>query len=229
MPWIATAALVAWLIGGPVDPVARANFPNLLVEFGEGSVTYLYLDQADPPNVTIGRGNMLPTLGDALALDWSGASAQAVQAAWLRVKSHPELAKDGGGAFASLTTIRATQTSIDALIGSRLNEIDAVARAEWPGWDAAPPLKQEGLARIMWACGPRIAPGPGRDPTKTWPKLRAAWIARDRAACAAECRIPSLDRTEPGANDREAQLFEADDGWGEPADTDPPPTEPAPT
>ncbi len=182
-----------------MDPQARAAFPDLLLEFGEGATDWMYLDQAPQHNVTIGRGNMLPTLDAALALDWGDATPAEVRAAWLKVVSHPDLAHKGGGAFAPLTTVRATKASLDGLIQARLDQFDAELRLTWPGWDEAPGAAQEALMRLAWACGPALAP--------RWPRLHQLWTARDWAGCAEECAIPALDATEPGANERERQLF----------------------
>lgn len=205
--FVSMVALTAWLEGAPpVDPIARAKFPDFLLECGEGSTDWLYLDQGHPPNVTIGRGNLLPNLAAALRLDWRDAqgmpvSSSAVQAAWLRVVSHPELAVHGGGAYKALTSVRATQTSIDALIDTEIDRFEGVLRAQWPGWDVAPGAAQEALMRLAWAVGPAFAP--------KWPRLHAAWVARNWQECAVECRIPSLDAVEPHANDAEAALFES--------------------
>ena len=189
-----------------MDPIARSRFPDFLLECGEGAANWMYLDQADPPNVTTGRGNMLATLHDAMILDWrkpdnSPASPQDIQVAWLRVKTQPHLARQGGGAFASLTSIRATKASIDALIQSRIDLFDAELREDWPGWDTSPSPAQKALMRLAWACGGRLA--------SRWPRLHTAWVARNWAECARQCRIPALDGTEPGANDLEAALFRA--------------------
>ena len=218
MAFISSARLISALLSPfaevPVDPVARTAFPQLLIEFGEGSTTYGYPDNEG--NITIGRGNMLQTYAAFAALDWQGATANQIQTAWTVLQTAAAKVKrdgpdrwPGGGHYEGLTTIRATQASIDALIDSRLNEIDAVARTEWPGWDDVPRNAQEALARLMWACGPELAP--------RWPKLHAAWVAKRWDICAQECRIPSLDQTEtgdpkhgiPSANDLEAGIFES--------------------
>jgi len=222
MAYVSIAMLAAWLGGNPVDPVARAFFPTLLVEFGEGSTRFGYPDEDG--DTTIGRGNKIDTLAAWSALDWSNldgspASQMQVQTAWTQlqtagaqVRAAGRAAWRGGGHYEGLTKIRASQDSIDALIGSRLDEFDRILRAQWPGWDAAPPKKQEALMRLAWACGTE---GPKGLNVHGWPKLHAAWVARNGVACAAECRIPRLDATEPGANALEASLFEADDGWGD--------------
>jgi hypothetical protein len=208
---ISIAALNGWLYGGIVDPQARAEFPALLLSFGEGSTLYPYPD--DEGNITIGRGNLLPSLAAFSAIEWvnpdsTPASANAVQTAWLTMQGHASIVKangpdrwPGGAAFAKYTAIRATQQSVDALIEARLDQFDTAARRDWPGWDSSPPAAQKALMRLYWACGEGgMAPG-------KWPHLHTAWIAQDWATCARECVIPALDATEPNANTLESALF----------------------
>lgn len=202
-----------------MDPVARAEFPDLLIEFGEGDTDWPYPDNAG--NITIGRGNMLPNQSAFMWLDWRNpdgavASSTQLQTAWLtlqsaaaRVRSLGPKKWPGGGYYETLTSIRASRASIDALIQARLDENDRILRAQWPGWDAAKPNAQKALMRLAWALGPEFA--------RRWPRLHQAWVAQEWHICAQECRIPSLDQTEPGdpahgipsANDIEAGLFES--------------------
>lgn len=191
-----------------MKPEVLANFPAFLVACGEGDVDYLYLDQGRPPNVTIGKGNLLPSLAAAQALGWlrpdkSPATAAEVQQAWATVLLHPELAPDGGEAFARLTTIRATRASLDALLSAKVASFDAFCRREWPGFEDAPWQAEEALLRIVYACGP------GKANRVHWPKLWAAWCAQDWYGCSTQCAMPGLNGVEPRANDLEAALFRA--------------------
>lgn len=188
-----------------MDPTARANFPAFLLTCGEGSTDWMYLDQHKPnPIVTIGYGNALFSLPQALRLDWGSASAAEVTTAWNAVVARPDLAPHGGGAFAALTTARATGASITRLIQGKIDLFEAELRHDWPGWDAAPGPAQEALMRMAWACGGRLAPH--------WPKLHAAWCNCDWAECANQCAIPALYQTEPNANAAEAELFRSAGG-----------------
>jgi hypothetical protein len=215
-PRIADLGRIIWTLDGfaeekPVDPVARANFPALVTEFGEGCTDYGYVDNAG--NVTIGRGNLIPNLAAWMALDWGDASFTEIQTAWLVLQGQASIVKaggpkewPGGGYFAKFTTIRATQASLDALVQARLDEFDAALRAEWPGWDDAPPDAQSVLMRLAWACGTEGLKGVNRH---GWPKLWAYWSAKQWGSpgCADECSIPALDETEPGANAKAKALF----------------------
>ena len=204
-----------------MDPQARALFPHLLLEFGEGSTTYGYPDNGG--TITLGEGNACETFAQFADLDWrnpdnSSASSDQVQAAWralqvaaAQVRQNGPRKWPGGGHYASLTTIRATQDSINALIQKRIDQFDSSARLLWPGWDDAPEPAQDVLMRLMWACGTRGVHGVN---ATGWPRLHAAWVAKrwgvttdDGPGCADECAIPALDETEPGANDRARQLF----------------------
>jgi hypothetical protein len=216
MPIVYMAALTAWLAGGtPVDSGARANFPALLVEFGEGATLYGYPDNEG--NITIGRGNEIPNYAAWQGLDWTltdgvtPATFTQVQTAWLALSTAAKIVKangpdkwPGGGHYESYTSVRATQASIDALIQQRLDEFDSALRAGWEGWDDAPPAAQSVLMRLAWACG---TVGPKGVNAIGWPKLHAFWVAKDWAGCATECSIPALDNTEPGANERAKAMF----------------------
>jgi GH24 family phage-related lysozyme (muramidase) len=197
--------------GMPVDPVARQNFPDLMMSMGEGFTDWGYPD--DVGNITIGRGNLIPNLTVWCTLYWvnldgSDANSAQVQTAWLQlhnaaahVLSEGKDKWPGGGAYKSITSIRATKASLDALAYARLDAFDATLTAEWPGYQDAPPPAQSALMRLIWACG-----GGGFNPTK-WPKLYAFWCAKDYAGCATECDLPSVAKTEPKANEMERELF----------------------
>jgi GH24 family phage-related lysozyme (muramidase) len=210
MAFVSHAALVGWLYGGsPVDPQARAEFPDLLLEFGEGATTYGYPDNMG--NITIGRGNEIPNLDAWEALDWGDANPDEIVYAWAALQAAAEEVKangpnewPGGGAFAGKTKIRATQESIDLLIQKRLDEFDSALRQEWPGWDEAPPPAQSVLMRLAWACGTVGKKGVNHI---GWPKLYAFWVAKNWAGCSTQCAIPALEKTEPGANERARELF----------------------
>ena len=215
---ISMVALSGWLYGGQVDPQARADFPALVTSLGEGCTDYGYPDNEG--NITIGRGNEIPSLAAWMALDWGDASATEIQTAWLVLQGQASIVKSrgpgawpGGQAYARYTTIRASQASLDALVERRLDEFDAELRAGWPGWDDAPPSAQSVLMRLAWACGTQ---GPTGVNARGWPKLHAFWVAKNWGAtlpdgtvtgCASECAIPALELTEPGANERARAMF----------------------
>ncbi len=185
-----------------MNPEARASFPDFLIACGEGRCDWMYGDRKGL--VTTGIGQMLPTPQSALAFDWRNAdgtasSISAVEAAWMTIRNHGELAGHGGGAYRGLTSIRATQASIDARVLSTVDAFEVTLRAQWPGWYVAPPSAQKGLMRLAWALGPAFA--------VEWPKLHAAWVSGEWETCADECRIPELDIDEPRANDLTAALF----------------------
>lgn len=186
-----------------MDPRAREQIVPFLLRSGEGFELLLYLDEKGI--VTTGVGNALFTSADALALDWrrpdhTPASDAEVLGAYAAVSARKDLAGHGAGAFTAVTMIRTTAASIGALIDRDIARYEGILRQQWAEWDAAPWPAQLALLRLAWACGPYFAP--------RWPKLHAAWTAKDWGACAGECRIPALDRTEPGANNAEAALFE---------------------
>jgi GH24 family phage-related lysozyme (muramidase) len=207
-----------------MNPEARATFLDLMTQMGEGNTDYGYPDQLG--NITIGRGNLIPNLAMWMRLDWrnsdnSLASNNAVQTAWtlLQQQSIHVMAAGpdrwpGGGAFAWVTHIRATQACLDALAYAKLDAIDAKLAATWPGYAEAPPPAQQALARIAWACGTEPPKGCCQ---QGWPKLYAFWCAKDWATfdadgnpvsgCITECDLPSVRKTEPEALGLERDLF----------------------
>jgi hypothetical protein len=185
---------------------ALAQMAPFLIACGEGRVPWLYLDQSKPaPIVTTAIGCALFTLEACLALDWRDsqgmpALSNAVQAAWLRVRSHPELAPRGGGAFEGLTSIRLTDAAITALVAQRAGELERVGTVSLPSYADAPDAAQVGAMRLWWATG-------ANGFASRWPKFCAAFNAGDWSACAEEDTIPSIEKQEPGANELLSALF----------------------
>ena len=187
-------------------PSALAQLGPFLVACGEGRMGWLYLDQSEPtPIVTTAIGCALFTLADCLRLDWrnaddSQASDSAIQAAWLRVRSHPELAPHGGGAFETLTSVRLPEAAIDALVAQRAAELEHDGTPSLPGYADAPDAAQVGAMRLWWATG-------AHGFAARWPRFCAAFNAARWSECADEDVIPALAKTEPGANELLSALF----------------------
>jgi hypothetical protein len=188
-----------------VTPEALGRFVRFLLDCGEGDADYLYLDRHSPPVVTTGVGCALFTLAAACALPWrnadgSPASQAAIQAAWTRVRSHPEMAAGGGAAYAALTSIRLPPAAVLQLAAARVAAFEAQLLPAFPGYAAAPEEAQEGLCRLAWATG-------AAGFASRWPRFAAAWNAGRWAECAREDVIPALDSGEPRANGLESGLF----------------------
>lgn len=195
-----------------MNPTALAQLGPFLVKCGEGRVGWLYLDQAEPtPVVTTAIGCALFALADCLRLDWRNADGTkasdfAVQAAWLRVKGHPELAPRGGGAFVGLTSIRLSDAAIDQLVAQRAADFERDLVPQFPDFGLVPDAAQVGLMRLAWATGAADFDGSRGTPHR-FPKFSAAFRARQWAVCADECALPQIAKTEPKANGLLRDLF----------------------
>jgi len=172
----------------------------------EGYCTHMYLDVRGL--VTIGYGNLVDPISLTAGLDFRRPSGlqctpSEVSAAWLTVKNRQDLRKAGGGAYAQITTIRATETSITKLCNTKLDEIERVLKGVFPDWDNWPADAQLGALSIAWAAGPHtFATG--------WPKFTAAANAGNWVLASLNCHM--ADFANPGLRPRNAanvKLFEA--------------------
>lgn len=190
---------------------AIAELPGFLVRCGEGRVPYGYPDQRGI--VTTAIGCAIFDLQHWMSLDWrnpdrSPASPWGKQQAYIVLRScAAKVIADGpdrwpgGGHYENVTSIRLTDEGIDALVAERAAGFE-VDLETWPGWANVPWQAQVGLARVAWATG-------SHGLKTRFPRLYAAWCARDWATCADESRIPALDETEPQANGLEREMFMA--------------------
>lgn len=178
-------------------------FPTFSKRF-EGYVQWMYLDIKGL--VTVGVGNLIDPEVSALSLpfvDHSGAKASAAQisAEWRKLKGMPELAKKGHLACQAITELRLTDADIHTLVRQRLaaNEVGLVKTfPEFQGWSADAQL---GVLSMAWAMGSGF-------PAK-WPKFKAACLARNWLAAAADCRMKEAGN--PGIvprNDANQRLFQ---------------------
>jgi hypothetical protein len=163
----------------------------------EGHLPYMYLDELGL--VTTGIGDLIDPISVALALPWQiggyAATQQEIGDQWTRVKGATGLEKRGGGAFASLTTVRLTEDAIDALVRGKAAEMEGTLRAKFTAWDSAPADAQLATILTAWAEG-------AYGLTHAWPRFDAAFLACDWATCASQCH---LDETgNPGLVPRNA-------------------------
>jgi GH24 family phage-related lysozyme (muramidase) len=177
--------------------VVRGIFPSWSARF-EGSTRYFYCDIKGL--VTIGVGLLAEPLAlvNGLAFrrsDNTPATAQEVGAAWLVVKSRQDLRTHGGGAYAGLTTLRATQESLDWLLVRKLDQMEARVRATFPEWDTFPAAAQLAMASMMWAAGPVVFAG--------FPRFSEAVRVQDWTTCAQTCHLD--DSHNPGLRPRNSE------------------------
>jgi GH24 family phage-related lysozyme (muramidase) len=185
----------------PMYPSVHDAFVAFTQRF-EGHTTWLYNDRKGM--TTIGYGNLVEQNGAPLIppelqfvhRDGSPATQAEVLAAWRAVHAMQSMNARGGGAFASLTTIRATEASIRLLVEAKLVEAERVLRVHFPGYDGFPSDAQLGLLSLAWALGPAFAP--------KWPKFTAAVNAGEWETAADECRMSDAEEAaNPGVVPRD--------------------------
>ena len=167
------------------DPQQR-DFRNHLAVF-EGRISWMYLDDAVPGNVTAGIGHMIPT-GVAAVMVF-GPESTAID--WLAVKAaSPGMA---ASAYAHLTTCRLSPEAIDALCDADTADCWARLLRSVPTLPGYPPGVQQALLDLEY------------DPGVTkFPKMLHAMEVGDWATAARESLRPQLAKSR---NDYTAQLI----------------------
>jgi len=177
--------------------------PSVLDQWVPFSVTFesfldfLYLD--DEGLVTIGMGLLVDPQKYLAGIDFvfpatgKPAGPADVAAAWLKVKGLQKLAKGGGAAFASFTTIRATADSLTRAAQRKLAADVALLLPFFPAFAAFPAAGQLLILSMAWAMGP--------EEFAKWPHFCAAVNAGDWAAVAVPHGAPaSCEMSEVGEN-----------------------------
>jgi hypothetical protein len=157
----------------------------------EGILAFLYLDVKCL--VTVAIGNLVDPIGAALSLpfvrpDGTPASRVEIAAAWHAVKARTDLARMGGAAFASVTTIRLTPDGINAMVWQRMASNESFLVKRFPAFDTWPADAQLALHSIAWAAGPGWAA----------PHFDAAARALDFATCAGPAGDANADPSKRG-------------------------------
>ena len=148
--------------------IVRTAFPKWVEQF-ESRVNYMYLDIGDlndlsvPGRVTTGLGDLIDTPKEATDLEWarpdgSIASYEEVFGAWCDVRNSQSIRRQGGAAFARLTTIRLTEASLDALIDARMAANCAMTDRYIPNFEALNANGQLGIMSLDWAMGAAFEP-----------------------------------------------------------------------
>ncbi|RZI53879.1 MAG: M23 family metallopeptidase [Pseudonocardia sp.] len=169
----------------------------------EGYLDFMYLDTKNL--VTTGMGNLIDPRSTAEALPWYDkntgeyCSIDEIDAAWDTVKSRTDLASHGGGAFKNVAPLRLTEQAIEALISSKLHEMESYLERRPPFTDFQiwPADAQLGLLSMAWGMGPAFK----------FPKFQSHASVRDWTGAADECRFNPDVGTIKIRNDRNQQLF----------------------
>lgn len=162
-------------------PSVRSAFITFTTPL-EGRVNYMYLDVKGL--VTTGVGNLIDNPSDAQRLPWFRGDMQKanpgeIADAWNTVKKRKDLALQGGGVYKKLTSLRLSETAVDALVYEKLDEMDKYLTGRFPAYKDFPADGQLALLSMSWALGPAFK----------FPKFEAALSAGDFMLAAEECRI----------------------------------------
>ncbi|MEU5324324.1 peptidoglycan-binding domain-containing protein [Streptomyces sp. NPDC021056] len=158
----------------------RNNFSAFSTRL-EGRVNHMYRDSLG--NVTIGIGNKIDPVADALALSSLGAPLlrNGTNKAATNAEITTEWTKVKGGS--TVTTLHLSEVSIDTLVTTRLDQNETTLRTIFPGLDDWPADAQLAILSMAWGVGPN-----GLRPPK-FPKLRQAIGMRTWFAAARECNM----------------------------------------
>jgi hypothetical protein len=176
----------------------------------EGNIPYMYLDTK--LLVTIGIGNLIDPISQALTLPFQfkvnnaigapagrAATRQEIEKEWLSLKNHPNksaLARTGHTSCARITSLELTVGTRQRLFDRVTNEHETQLTTYFADFAKWPADAQLGLMAMAWGLGKYF-------PAK-WPKFTAACKKEDFATAAKESRI-STWRTE--RNDQSVLLF----------------------
>jgi hypothetical protein len=158
----------------------------------EGVVRYMYLDIKGL--VTIGVGNLIDPMGEALALPFRyknrpaiRASQSEIEAEWKLIKGNTALARRGHRACEPLTNLELDDIAIDTLVNDRLLKNEGFLKRQnaFIDFDKWPADAQLGLLSMAWALGPGFS--------NKWPRFRAACEKMDFDAAAENCRMRESD------------------------------------
>ena len=153
----------------------------------EGRMSVMYLDTHTPPLVTIGVGNLIDPLPEALKLpfQWKqsakAATPQEITAEWTRIKSLTQLAQNSASIWNTVTRLCLSEDAIDALIHQRLSANEALLKRRLPfvNYEVWPADAQLALHSMAWAMGPGFK----------FPLFELSMMRRDFAAAAQHCKM----------------------------------------
>ena len=176
----------------------------------EGRVPWMYLDDAESPNVTTGMGFLLSSVDDACRIPWHHlddglpATRDEITADFLRVKAM----RGGMLANAYRGNLRLSPADIDAEGFRRLRVFLAGLPYVFPGFEGFPNGVQRALLDLAWNCGLAAPKG-----LAGWTHLRAACnsVPPNWSAAAGQCRTanPKNNPQREHRNDWRSSCFAA--------------------
>ena len=185
-------------------PSVRQQFIAFSKQF-EGRMATMYLDTHAPPLVTVGVGNLIDPLSEALKLPfkWKDspmercATPQEIETEWNYIKSRVELSQRSASIWNTVTNLFLDDDGIDALVYQRLdaNELILKRRAAFQNFEEWPGDAQLALHSMSWAMGPAFK----------FPLFEQACAKGDFSSAAAQCHM--ADSNNPGLVPRNRANF----------------------
>lgn len=148
----------------------------------EGRVSWPYLDDVDPANVTAGCGREITTLADFARLPWIIPASADIEAEWTAIRSCRSAMAPHF--YENFTSIRLSDESIDAMKLEDLDRVSAVYDQRLPGWQGFPIGALSGLLDMGFNMGPGKLWEP---PPHGFPHFLAAVAAGEWGTAAAKC------------------------------------------
>jgi GH24 family phage-related lysozyme (muramidase) len=180
-------------------PSVRQQFIPFSKQF-EGRMPVMYLDTHAPPLVTVGVGNLIDPIEEALKLpfEWKEASpprpatAAEIEDEWSHVKSLTNLSERSSTVWNTVTRLFLSDSAIDVLIGQRLIQNEAILKRRWSfvNYETWPADAQLALLSMTWAMGPGF----------NFPAFEASCAKRDFASAASQSHM--ADANNPGLTPR---------------------------
>ena len=160
----------------------------------------MYLDTHTPPLVTVGVGNLIDPIEEALKLpfQWKNANPprpathEEIRSEWTRIKNLTNLCECAWTVWDTVTHLFLDDAAIDNLIYQRLDENETILLKRWPymAFESWPADAQLGLLSMVWAMGPGFE----------FPFFEQACLKRDFAAAANQSHM--ADSNNPGLTPR---------------------------
>jgi GH24 family phage-related lysozyme (muramidase) len=177
------------------------NVAKLLLVPSEGNVPHMYLDTKGL--VTVGIGNMLPSVAAAQMLNFidrattAKATADAIKADYEAVTKQPD--SKVASYYRPFTKLDLPNVDIDVLFRARVDEFVGQLKKVYPAFDSFPPSAQLALLDMGFNLGTGGL-------QKKFPKMNAAIAKLDWAAAGTECNRPDVNQAR---NDATRALFTA--------------------
>jgi GH24 family phage-related lysozyme (muramidase) len=161
-----------------------------LLEPSEGNISHMYRDTNG--FVTVGIGNMLPSVSAAQALPFvdrttnNAATAVQIAADYAAVAAQPQA--KAARFYRPFTKVDLPNVKIEELFRSRVDEFVDQLKAAYPDFDTYPDGAKLALLDMAFNMGT----GKLKSLTE-WPKLNAAIGKKDWATAAAQCNRPDAN------------------------------------